>query len=126
MGEMGYQQEHKGNDLLMHIKCYDASGRELKDLTKNVQIDDSASGTLSDSVSLAIPDNVEEVELYGSFTCSWRTPYSAASEMVAVKVVLESKSDPNPISPTTEPSSAETSEDYWTPLLSTAHRRCPV
>lgn len=121
MGEMGYQQEHKGNDLFMHIKCYDSSGRELKELTENVQIDDSASGTLSDSVLLAIPDNAEEVELYGSFTCSWRTPYSAASEMVAVKVVLESKSEPNPIPPTTEPSSDETPEDYWTPPVPVEH-----
>lgn len=121
MGEMGYQQEHKGNDLFMHIKCYDSSGKELKELTEKVQIDDSASASLSDSVSLAVPDNAEEVELYGSFTCSWRTPYSAASEMVAVKVVLESKEEPNPIPPTTEPSSNETPEDYWTPPIPVEH-----
>jgi hypothetical protein len=115
MGEMGYQMQHKGNDLFMHIKCYDSSGKELEDLTKVIQIDDSASGTLSDSVSLAIPDNAEEVELYGSFTCSWRTPYSAASELVAVKVILESKPEPEPIPPTAEPSSDETPEGTQEP-----------
>lgn len=108
MGEMGYQQEHKGNDLLMHMKCFDASGKELKELTELIQIDDSASASLSDTVSLKIPDGVNKVELYGSFTCSWSTPYSAASELVAVKVILESKPGPEPFPPTAEPSSDET------------------
>jgi len=103
MGEMGYQMQHKGNDLFMHIKCYDTSRKELKELTELIQIDDSASASLSDTVSLKIPDGVNKVELYGSFTCSWSTPYSAASELVAVKVVLEAKSEPEPIPPATEP-----------------------
>lgn len=113
MGEMGYQMQHKGNDLFMHIKCYDSSRKELKELTELIQIDDSASASLSDTVSLKIPDGVNKVELYGSFTCSWSTPYSAASELVAVKVVLEAKSEPEPIPPATEPSSEEPSG--WTP-----------
>ena len=122
MGEMGYQMQHKGNDLFMHIKCYDTSRKELKELTELIQIDDSASASLSDTVSLKIPDGVNKVELYGSFTCSWSTPYSAASELVAVKVNLESKSEALP--PTTEPSSVETPKNTWTPPV--YHRPPPA
>jgi hypothetical protein len=78
---------------------------------------------LSDSVSLAIPDNAEEVELYGSFTCSWRTPYSAASELVAVKVSLEKSEQATESQTPTEPSS-ETPEAYWTPPV--YHRPPPA
>ncbi|MBN2796789.1 MAG: FecR domain-containing protein [Clostridia bacterium] len=91
MGKMDYQMDHKGNDLFMHLKCYDASGSEIKSLTQTVQVDDSMNGTLSDVVSLQIPEDVKTVQLYGSFTCSWSTPYATASEMVAVKVDLTSQ-----------------------------------
>ena len=123
MGEMGYQQEHRGNDLIMHIKCYDSSGKELKELTENVQIDDSASASLSDSVSLAVPTDAVEVELYGSFTCSWSTPYSTAAEIVAVKVSLKnSGSAAEPQAPAE--SSSETPGNGWTPPV--YHRPPPV
>ncbi|NLT14208.1 MAG: FecR domain-containing protein, partial [Clostridiales bacterium] len=114
MGEMGYQMQHKGNDLFMHIKCFDASGKELEAVTELTQIDDSTSASLSDAVTLTIPDGAKKAELYGSFTCSWSTPYSAASEMVAVKVSLK-KSEPaaEPQAPTE--SSSETPGNGWTP-----------
>jgi len=94
MGAMGYKMEHTGNDLYMYMKCYDVHGNELEDLTQVIQIDDSMSATLSDTVSVQVPNYVKEVELYGAFTCSWTTPASRASEMVGVKVVLESESEP--------------------------------
>ncbi len=88
MGEMGYQMEHKGNDLFIYIKCYDLFGNEIKEVTKTVQVDDSFSPSLSDSVSVKVPGNASRVEVYGSFSCSWRTPFSAASEMVTIKASL--------------------------------------
>lgn len=120
MGEMGYQMQHKDNDLYLHIKCFDASGKELNEFAELTQIDDSNSATLSDALSMTIPDGVEKIELLGSFTCSWRTPYSAAAEIVAVKVNLEAKPEAIPAAP--EPSSDEPSE--WTPPV--YHRPPPV
>jgi len=103
MGEMGYQMQHKGNDLSFYVKYFDESGRELKDLTRAKAFEKSSDASMTDEISAETLDYVKKIELHGSFTCKWSTPYSAASETVAVKVVLESKSEPVPIPPTTEP-----------------------
>jgi len=103
MGEMGYQMQHKGNDLSFYVKYFDESGRELKDLTRAKAFEKSSDASMTDEISAETLDYVKKIELHGSFTCKWSTPYSAASETVAVKVVLESKSEPVPIPSTTEP-----------------------
>ncbi len=122
MGEMGYQMQHKGNDLSFYVKYFDESGRELKDLTRAKAFEKSSDASMTDEISAETLDYVKKIELHGSFTCKWSTPYSAASETVAVKVVLESESEPVPIPPTTEPSSDEPSG--WTPPV--YHRAPPA
>jgi hypothetical protein len=76
MGEMGYQQG-EGVMIVYAIKCYDSSARS-EGVTENVQIDEGF--PLVDNVSLRCR-RAEDVALYGSFTCSWRT-HICASEMV--------------------------------------------
>ena len=122
MGEMGYQMTHKGNKLDFYVKYYDASGQELKDLTRMKTLENSPDGTMTDEMFAEIPSYAENIELFGSFTCEWSTPHSAASETVAVKVTLVSDSEPEPITSPTEPSSDETpagtQEPQTTPKIS--------
>lgn len=106
MGKMGYAMEHRGNDLNMHLKCYDKYGKELEALSQVVNISDSASASLSDTVSLQIPDYVDEVELYGSFTCGWSTPNSSAKELVGVKAILKSETGAAEVPEPTAPAAA--------------------
>lgn len=89
MGEMGYQMTHKGNDLILTLKVYDTSGKEITTLTQKKEVLKSATGSLSDSVTVVIPENATRVEMLGSFACSWITPHASASEMVAVSVKLK-------------------------------------
>lgn len=108
MGEMGYQMQHVGNNLRFQAKYYDKSGQELTDLKRMKAFDKSSNATMTDEISVEAFDYVKKIELHGSFSCNWRTPYSSASETVAVKVILESKSEPEPIPTTIEPSINET------------------
>lgn len=89
MGKMGYQMEHKGNNLIMHLKVYDTSGKEITESTQKIEILKSGAKSLSDAVSIAVPANASRVEMSGSFSCNWVTPYAAASETVAVMVKLK-------------------------------------
>lgn len=86
MGEMGYSMKHNGNNLIMHLKVYDTSGKEIKEATKKIEVLKSGSKSLSDAVSIAIPAGASKVEMFGSFSCNWVTPNAAASETVSVKV----------------------------------------
>ena len=88
MGEMGYQMEHKGNDLIMTLKVFDTSGKEITQFTQKVEMLKSGSASLGDTVSIVVPDNASRVEMLGSFSCNWVTPHSGASEMVAVSAKL--------------------------------------
>ena len=88
MGEMGYQMEHKGNDLIMTLKVFDTSGKEITQFTQKVEMLKSGSASLGDTVSIVVPDNASRVEMSGSFSCNWVTPHSGASEMVAVSAKL--------------------------------------
>jgi len=88
MGEMGYQMDHKGNDLIMTLKVFDTSGKEIAQFTQKVETLKSASASLGDTVSIVVPANASRVEMLGSFSCNWVTPHASASEMVAVSVKL--------------------------------------
>ena len=107
---------------VFYVKCFDKSGRELKDLTRAKAFEKSSDASMTDEISAETLDYVKKIELHGSFTCKWSTPHSAASETVAVKVVLESKSEPEPMPPKIETSSdetpAETQEPQTTPEYS--------
>lgn len=88
MGKMGYQMDHKGNDLIMTLKVFDTSGKEIAQFTQKVETLKSASASLGDTVSIVVPANASRVEMLGSFSCNWVTPHASASEMVAVSVKL--------------------------------------
>jgi hypothetical protein len=115
MGEMGYQMAHKGNELDFYAKYYDASGRELQDLSRAKTFEHSADATMTDGISAETPNYAERVELFGSFTTEWSTPYAAASETVAVKVTLVSSSEPEPVPPTEAPPADEPSQGAQEP-----------
>ena len=89
MGAMGYQMEHKGNNLIMYLKVCDISGKEITGATQKIEILKSGSKSLSDAVSIAVPANASRLEMSGSFSCNWVTPNAAASETVAVTVKLK-------------------------------------
>lgn len=89
MGAMGYAMDHKGNDLIMYLKVYDTNGKQIEESSKEIKIIKSKSKSLSDSVSIALPSNASRVEMTGSFSCNWVTPFSGATETVAVSVKLK-------------------------------------
>ncbi|NLF01509.1 MAG: zinc-ribbon domain-containing protein [Anaerolineales bacterium] len=125
MGEMGYQMTHKGNELDFYVKYYDASGRELTDLAKGKTFEHSADATMADEISAEIPAYADKVELFGSFTTEWTTPYAAAAETVAVKVTLLSSSEPAPIPPTPVATPALESTPTTAAAISAGNRSRP-
>ena len=88
MGAMGYQMQHQGNDLVMQLKVYDTSGKEIESATQKIEIIKSGSQSLADVVLIAVPDNASKVTMSGAFDCNWVTPGTSASETVAVSVTF--------------------------------------